>query len=679
MIGAGKIMNTYSSNQTGAERCAAALLIGAFLMLGAGGAVVFDAASALAAEAPPSHRDAGLAAKALAAAKINKWPEYKRLAGRLENTDLRNILRWNRLRSRDSGAGFHELTVFLKSMRSWPRRRLIRRRAEEAMPASLPDQAILDWFDGRQPLTAAGGARMAGALLNLGRQDEARELLRKVWVSGAFGAKQERHFYKRYRRYLTRENHIQRLDRLLWNGQYFAVRRMYRRVNPDYRALAEARLALRRYRGGVDAAIAKVPDSLKKDAGLIYERLRWRRRKGRDEDARLLLADVPDDLVRPRRWWREREILVRRALRDGHISAAYRIAKHHGQDGGPGFVEGEWLAGWIALRFLGDTDIAFGHFNNLYRIAKFPISRARGAYWSARAAAVQKNTERSRAWYGRAAQFPTTYYGQLARHKISGKHDLSLPPDPITDEAVARRFEAHELVRLVRVMKSAKLQTLMRPFIHHLSDSGKTPGWMAETARLAQAAGRPDLAVLVAKSGLAKGINMVEAGYPRLAPSSLKSHLEAPFIHALIRQESAFNREAISHAGARGLMQLMPATAMRVAKRHNIPYQRRRLIEDGNYNLRIGHAFLAELLKKFDNSYVLTLAAYNAGPNRVRRWIKLNGDPRDASVDAIDWIELIPFSETRNYVQRVLENLHIYRELIDDAQVAFNPEALLRR
>lgn len=663
-------MKLLSPNLRGYERCVAALLIGAFLVLGL--------APAGAAE-PPSKPDSLLAKKALAAAKKNNWTEYKRLTGRLKNADMRAILRWNRLRSRKSGAGFHELTMFLKTRADWPRLALIRRRAEEAMPSALPDQAILDWFGARSPLTSAGGAAMAGALINLGRKDEARDLLRRIWVKGAFGAQQERQFYKRFRRYLTRDNHIQRLDRLLWNGQYYAVRRMYRRVNPDYRALAEARTALRRHRGGVDRAIERVPEKLINDTGLVYERLRWRRRKGRDEQARDLLSDVPEDLVRPRRWWREREILVRRALRDGHISAAYRIAKHHGQDGGPGFAEGEWLAGWIALRFLGDTDIAFGHFNNLYRIAKYPISRARGAYWSARAAEVQKKAEPSRLWYSRAAKFPTTYYGQLASHKIGDTHNFALPPAPETEDGVAAGFGDHELVRMVRIMQSAKLQTLMRPFIQHLSGMDKTPGWLAETARLARASGRPDLAVLVAKLGLAKGINLVEAGYPRLPPALVNYRLEAPLIHALIRQESAFNIKAISHAGARGLMQLMPATARLVAKRNRIPYQKSRLIKDADYNLRLGQTFLAELLAKFNNSYVLTLAAYNAGPNRVRRWIKLNGDPRDPSVDAIDWIELIPFSETRNYVQRVLENLHIYRELAADNQMAFNPEALLRR
>jgi soluble lytic murein transglycosylase len=669
MVGAVNIMKLLAANQTGYARVVAALLIGAFQVLGV---------APVAAE-PPQKRDTALAEKALAAAKKNNWTEYKRFAARLKNADVRAVLRWNRLRSRNSGAGFHELAMFLKTGADWPRLALIRRRAEEAIPASLPDQAILDWFNGRPPLTSAGGAALAGALINLGRKDEARELLRKVWVSGAFGAQQERQFYKRFRRHLTRENHIQRLDQLLWNGQHYAVRRMYRRVNPDYRALAQARVALRRHRGGVDRAIQRVPEKLINDTGLIYERLRWRRRKGRDEQARALLGDVPDDLVRPRRWWREREILVRRALRDGHISAAYRIAKHHGQDGGPGFAEGEWLAGWIALRFLGDTDIAFGHFNNLYRIAKYPISRARGAYWSARAAAVQDKGKQSRVWYGRAAKFPTTFYGQMASHKIGDTHNFTLPRALKTVDGVAADFAGHELVRMVLAMKSAKLQGLMRPFFRHLSSLNNSPSWLAETARLAQTARRPDLAVLVAKVGLAKGINLVEAGYPRLPPGLLNYGLERPLIHALIRQESAFNLKAISHAGARGLMQLMPATAKRVAKRHRITYRKSRLVEDAGYNLRIGQTFLKELLARYNNSYVLTLAAYNAGPSRVRRWIKLNGDPRDPSVDAIDWIELIPFSETRNYVQRVLENLHIYRELADDNQMAFNPEALLRR
>ena len=627
----------------------------------------------------PSKQDVHFARQALDAAEKNKWAAYARLAAKLEHRGARKVLRWHRLRSRKSGAGFDEIAGFLNGASEWPQRRLIRRRAEEAMPPSMPDDEILKWFDGRRPLTAAGGARLGGALLNQGRKAEAVKVLRSVWVSGAFGAKQERQFYKRFRRYLTREDHIRRLDRLLWNGQYYPVRRMYRRVNPNYRALAEARTALRRFRGGVDRAIARVPESLKNDPGLIYERLRWRRRKGRDQHARELLGTQPGDLVRPRRWWREREILARRALRGGHITAAYRIAKQHGQQDGPGYVEGEWLSGWIALHFLGDIDVAYGHFNNLYRIAKYPISRARGAYWSARAAGAMKDAKRARFWFRQAAKFPTTYYGQLAMQKTAAEKDLSLPPHPHTDDVVERGFIQHELVMIVRVMNAAGLQELLRPFIQRLSNLGRTPGWMAETAGLAREAGRPDLAVLVAKTALAKGINLVEAGYPLLPPSRIKSPLEAPFIHALIRQESAFNHEAVSHAGARGLMQLMPATAKRVAKKNNIPYQRRRLLEDADYNLHIGQTFLMELLENFDNSYVLTLAAYNAGPKRVRRWIKRNGDPRDPGVDAIDWVELIPFSETRNYVQRVLENLHVYRELIVDTEVAFNPEELLRR
>ncbi|NQV54939.1 MAG: lytic transglycosylase domain-containing protein, partial [Rhodospirillales bacterium] len=262
---------------------------------------------------------------------------------------------------------------------------------------------------------------------------------------------------------------------------------------------------------------------------------------------------------------------------------------------------------------------------------------------------------------------------------IAGENDFSLPPLPHTDKVVVHGFAHHELARAVRALHAAELPALMRPLIRQLSQLGSTPGWMAETARLAADVGRPDLAVLVAKSALAQGIGLVATGYPVLPRSHIQVSLESPFIHAVIRQESAFYQEAVSHAGAQGLMQLMPRTARRVAKMNSIPYRLGRLTEDAAYNMRLGQTFLRELLNEFDGSYVLALAAYNAGPGRARSWMKRNGDPRDPAVDAIDWVELIPFSETRNYVQRVLENFHVYREILNDTEVAIGPESLLRK
>lgn len=354
------------------------------------------------------------------------------------------------------------------------------------------------------------------------------------------------------------------------------------------------------------------------------------------------------------------------------------MAKSHKLQNGIGFLEGEWLAGWIALRFLKDTKIAYGHFTEFFRKARYPISLSRGAYWAGRAAEELKDAKHARFWYKTAAMYPITYYGQLAAAELKKDNAISIQPAPHLTELELVNFRSNELVRVVKVMAEAGLQDLMRSFIRKLNTMGETPGWRREVANLAKDSGRPDLAISTAKIAYRQGINLIEDGFPVLTART-KTNLELSLIHAVIRQESAFNIKAVSHAGARGLMQLMPGTAKRVAKSNSMPYVRRKLTEDMSYNLRLGAAYLGDLVKEFNGSYVLALSAYNAGPARARRWVKKYGDPRDLSVDAIDWVELIPFTETRNYVQRVMENLHVYRQRLNSIQLAFNPEGDLRR
>jgi soluble lytic murein transglycosylase len=412
--------------------------------------------------------------------------------------------------------------------------------------------------------------------------------------------------------------------------------------------------------------------------GLVFERMRWRRRKGRDLAARELLQNLPEKLTHPERWWRERAVLARRALRAGHVTEAYNLAKDHNLENGTSFAEGEWLAGWISLRFMKEAGPALEHFDALFNASKYPISRARGAYWAGRASEELKKPYQAKEWFKKAAAYPLTYYGQLASAKFAADASIKLPQHPANSDEEDQKFEANELVKVVRILAKADLFDLLRPFIRTLNKADVSAKWLASVARLARQSGRPDLAVYTAKQAYRSGITLSEEGYPVLATTD-KLKMEGALLHALIRQESAFNIKAVSHAGARGLMQLMPATARRVAKQHSLPYRRRKLTTDTEYNLRLGQAYMAGLLEKFDGSYVLSLAAYNAGPGRANRWIKRNGDPRDKNVDAIDWVEMIPFTETRNYVQRVIENLHVYRKRLNQTEVAFNPEGDLAR
>ena len=630
-----------------------------------------------------SERDKTAAGKALIASKNAKWGTFRKHQKTIRSPILKKALSWYLFSAPNSGASFTEISRFLEKNGHWPQRGQLQIRAEEVMPHSLPVSEIFMWFENRVPRTPNGTARLAAGHLKQGNTEKATKLIKEIWVHGNFGAQQERQFYRQFRRYMTRENHIERLDRLLWAGKYYPVRRMYRRIHRDYRALAEARLTLRRFRGGVDRAISKVPERLKSDPGLMYERLRWRRKKGKNEFARELLAEPPQDLGDPLRWWRERAIVARRALRAGHVSEAYTLSKNHGlgKDHRSGLISAEWLAGWIALRFLGDRDdkeASYAHFVTAYRHATYPISRSRNAYWAGRAAEARGDMTKAHTWFRRAFFHQTTFYGQLAAARLPPGERFKLPPAPDIDQEKVKSFNKNELVRVVRALGKSGLQDLMQPFIHQLNRQGDEISWRAKVADLASEVGRPDLAIGAAKETLRAGFHLIEAGYPLLR-HKLRPEIEAALVHAIIRQESAFNLRAISNAGARGLMQLMPGTASRVAKKNRLPYVRKKLTEDRAYNLQIGQAYVAELLQEFDNSYILTLAAYNAGPARVRRWIKASGDPRDPKVDPIDWIELIPFNETRNYVQRVIENLHVYRHRMTETEIAFTPERDLRR
>ncbi len=615
---------------------------------------------------------------AVKAIKARQWKSVGRFAKRIDTPLARKYLAWSVLNKSNPAATFDLLDRFLSENPEWPLRHSLLRRAEELMPAHLTPAEVVAWYQGRTPISAVGRGRLAGALLAQGQTDEAVSMIRTTWVEEDFPRAEERAFYKTYRKHLTRKDHLLRLDRLLWDGRQSAARRMFPKVPKEWVALAQARIHLRLRSGNVDRLISKVPESLKSHAGLVYERMRWRRRKGKDS-ALDILEKLPEDLIRPDVWWSERATLARKALSKGLVSVAYRGVNNHGLTDGADFAEAEWLAGWISLRFLNEAETAFTHFENMYKAVKYPISRARGAYWAGRAMEAKGDAERAEQWYQWAAAYPTTYYGQLAFAKLRPGDSLPIDDGPYLSDTPDKAFENHELVRMVRLLSDVNESDLIRPFIRHLYDLNSDPVWRLRTAHLARQNQRQDLAIWVAKRSSRDGLELPSVGYPVLSPPSLPSALgvkplERPFVLALIRQESAFRVDARSPVGARGLMQLMPRTAKVVSKSAKLRYSSPRLTSDPNYNMTLGQVYLAELLENQNNSYVLALASYNAGPSRARRWVREFGDLRDSDVDAIDWVEMIPFDETRNYVQRVLENLQVYRTRLADPEVALSLE-----
>jgi soluble lytic murein transglycosylase len=625
-------------------------------------------------------RDGRIAFKA---ADAGDWDTARTAAAEIGDPLAAKLLFWFDVTRLGGSGSFADITKFISENPDWPDQKVLCLRAEEAIDDTVADQTILSWFDGREPVTTEGRVRLGAALLNAGEVERARAVIRDVWVHGRFSIDAERTFYTTYRNLLIVDDHVERLDRLLWQGRLSEARRMLGKVDAKYRALAEARLRLREMDRNVDGAIAKVPPALKEDPGLIYERLRWRRRKGRDLSARELLKAYPLDNARPRLWWAERSILARDALAEGHVSEAYRIARDHALTEGAGFAEAEWLAGWIALRFLEEPKVAFTHFTTMFRGVKYPISRARGAYWAARAAEADLRPNMAELWYQTAAQYPTTYYGQLAANRLNPASELQLPPDPHPSAEETAFFEGHELVRAVRMLAAFGQTDRLSPFLLHLGKLSDSAGWKDLVASLAATLGRPDLSVAIAKQAVQHDRPLIANGYPSIrvpeVDSTLAPSAEVPLILAMVRQESAFNFKAISRAGARGLMQLLPTTARTVAGKLKLSYSRQRLTADPDYNLKIGRAYVSTLLDTFNGSYILALAAYNAGPARVKQWQQVNGNPRGNVIDAVDWIESIPFAETRNYVQRTLENLQIYRTMLNETKVALRLESDLKR
>jgi soluble lytic murein transglycosylase len=624
-----------------------------------------------------SGSDQALYRNAFAQAKSGNWAEARRLASRGQDRLTAEALQWADLTRGGTDASFAEITQFLLGHRDWPGQKVLTQHAEEAI-AGVPDSTLMEWFTQHPPMTPAAQLRYADLLAAAGRDGQSLDLVRSAWIDGNFTAFEEKGLLQRYHDLLRAVDHQKRLDRLLWDGQIDAARHQLRLLNPDYQALGEARLSLQELEPGVERLIARVPAALQRDPGLLYDRLRWRVRKEMYDSAIELLKDAPHDLVKPAAWASERQILARHLYGDGKAPLAYSIAEHHGLLGGSSFAELEFLAGWIALRSLHRPDIAYNHFVRLYDSVKMPVSVARGAYWAGRAAEAMGYAQLSASWYETASENMTTYYGQLAAAHLGTSPDMVDLKEPIPTAQETAAFERRDLVHIAHALGEVGADDYERPFLRHIAETAQTPAEFALAARLAAILDRPDLAVSAAKKANTAGVTLLDEGWPiaKLPPGG---PVEAPLVLAMARQESAFDHEAVSQAGARGLMQLMPATASRIAKLLHLPFSAPRLTTDTHYNVTLGRAYLQSLIDDFSGSYVLAVAAYNAGPSRVHEWMGLYGDPRSKSTDAIDWVESIPFTETRNYVQRVLENLQVYRFRLGDRTLAFSLATDLKR
>ncbi len=599
-------------------------------------------------------------------AKKNQWRDAAIWASRASDPVLVDVIGWMRMKD-DWRAPFHDIQAFLETHPDWPSQDMLRRNAEGAMPDALESGDVIAHFTRWPPLTDRGILRHVEALLDTGRESEARAAVLDAWRHHTFRTSDERTFLRRYGAWLQPEDHRTRVDRLIWQGDTAAARRILPRLKDDgLAALGEARIRLKNREWGVDAAIAAVPAHLVDDEALLFERADWRLGRGRHDAALELVLRLPRDIDQPDRWAFQRLRIAGDLMARGDMAGAYDVVADHRRLHGAFHHRAEWLAGWIALRRLDDPVTALGHFSWFHDRVSLPISLARGAYWSARAAEASGDAALARDWFSRAAEHPQTFYGQLAAMRQG--IDVTLPAPPV----IARTASGNGLFTVVRRLTEVKEWRLAETFLQHMAKRTESAEDLEAIAATALDLELPHAAVRVAKTAAGKGVVMPAAGYPVIALPETGS-IDADLVLAVINRESEFNRRAVSGSAAYGLMQLRLATARATAARLGVETSRELLLGNSRHNIRLGTAYLNRLIGSYRGSLVLALAAYNGGSGNVGVWVRRSGRPDDADVDAIDWIENIPFRETRNYVQRVIEAMQVYRMLRGEKPVDLFP------
>ena len=612
-----------------------------------------------------SEKDLELYRAAFRYAQQDNWGDAVAYAAKPRERLLAKVIRWMELARPKSGHAFAEIAAFIRANPSWPNQTGLLRQAEETMPAEMPVNDVLAWFEAHAPVSALGVGRFAEALVSCGNGERAASLVRHFWVQANFVAEEDEiGFLHRFVPILRAGDHLARLDRLLWDHESPAARRLFPLVDADHRALATARLALADEEPGVDAALRRVPATLQGDAGLTYERLHWRRIKENYAGALELLNHPPADLGRPDLWWVERNYLARHLFELQDAPAAYKLVAAHGLTEGQPLVEAEFFAGWLALRSLNQPDDALEHFHRMFEAVVTPMSRARAAYWCGKAADASGNRDGAQEWYAKASAFPTMFYGQVATAALQPPRPLVIPSEPAVSREEVSRYNRRGLVQVVRLLHeidphdNADRAGL---FLRRMVRDAVSPSDWVLLGKLATEVRQPDEAIFIAKQALLHGVVLTNSGYPMLSLHG-KVAVEGGLALSIIRQESTFNSRIVSPAGARGLMQLMPRTAARLARKLGLRTKLTdaRLSDDNDLNILLGTAEIGELIDTYRGSYLVALAGYNAGSGRVDEWLRRYGDPRGGA-DPIDWIESIPFAETRNYVQRTLEALQVYR------------------
>jgi soluble lytic murein transglycosylase len=627
-----------------------------------------------AADAAPLSGDLAAVKNAIDLARKAKTSEATAIEKTISDPAARKLVEWFILRHPEADANFRRYAAFIADNPGWPSMGFMRKRAEASLWQERSDAATVRGFVRDQPISAKGRFALARVLLAEGDRDGAANLVRRSWRSDELSERCEADAMETFRDLLTREDHRARMDKRIGAKDLAGAKRAAQRLGSDELAIVKACAA-----GGDDKALDllnDVPAEARSDLGYTLCRMRWLVRHERIDDATgVVLSAAPQNMALQDtdEWWRERRGLARKLLDQGKSEAAYQVVRDAALPASETYrADFHFMRGWIALRYRNDPAAARAHFAHIDDGSANPIVLARAYYWRGRAAEATGEQAEMRAFYGAAARYPTAYYGQLARARLGlDRAELRAPvPAEAVDDATTL---ADERVRAADMLYALGERDVVLSFVADLAEESTD---VAVLAALAELTGRRNDAramLQIGKPALARGLALDNYAFPTIGipqHNPIGPEIERSIIYSVARTESAFDQRDKSSANAVGLMQVTPEAGRDTAKRFGVAYDWDRMVSDPVYNTQMGAAELSALLKEYAGSHIMTFAGYNAGRGRVRDWVKLYGDPRDPNVDAIDWVERIPFSETRNYVQRVMENLQVYRVRFDSGASA---------
>lgn len=629
---------------------------------------------------PLSQNDLAYFHQAINAARRGDVNGARSAIAALSDPIAKKTATWALVDGNGDSLSFYEVDAARRSLVDWPRASRRQNAAEHLIETSgMTPAQVIAWFGGVEPQTAQGAMALAGAYRLSSQPDRAAALIRHWWRDKSFEADVQRTMLARFGDVLSVDDHVRRADVLLYGSQGPAARDMIPLLPADQQQAALARIALRANVGNANDLVAALPASVAQTPGVAFERAAYLRRRGLSDLALGQVQSFPKDVVtndQADRIWEERKQLILASLKNTDFKSAYAAANDSGLTFGPDAVDAEFYAGWLALVRLNDPQAAAKHFAAIDRIGTSPITKARAYYWQGRAAEALGDKAGADAFYEAAAQNSTTFYGQLAGQKLGRKLDLGA--DPEITAADRARFESRDAVQAMRLLYDNGYRDLFRAFALSLDDVLPSVADEAMLVDVVRGYGDQDTSMKVARGAAQRGFVLPNRAYPFRNPPEVAGGAEPALVLGITRQESGFDPNVRSGVGARGMMQLMPATAAIVARKAGMSYSAS-LLDEPDYNMRLGSSFLGQLIDRFSGSYVMAVAAYNAGPGRPTQWISWCGDPRGASTDPVDFIECIPFSETRNYVMRVMEGMQVYRAKLNGGSAPITLASDLQR